>query len=288
MLGLYQLYKGLLFKLAYQLTGSVSDAEDIVHDVFLKLYSVSPDKLAEPKAYLCKMVVNRCRDIQKSGRKKREQYYGEWLPEPLSDSNEDSMESIFRDEQLSYGILVLLERLTPTERVVFVLREALGFEYDEIAKLIEKTEVNCRKLFSRARAKMEIKPEGDAPSSEAVSQELIHDFLAALKKGNTDQIISLLDKNAMLVSDGGGKVTAAVEPIKTRELVAQFLLGPVRNASLIEGISHIETSQINGQPAFIVRSSEGIHTVGMFHVERNKIHNVYIVRNPDKLKHLGI
>jgi RNA polymerase sigma factor (sigma-70 family) len=287
MLEFYQQYKGLLFKLAYQLTGSVSDAEDVVHDVFLKIYGISPETLTEPKAYLCKMVVNRCRDIQKSARKKREQYYGEWLPEPLSDANEDSMESVFRDEKLSYGILVLLERLTPTERVVFVLREAFGFDYQEIAKLIEKTEVNCRKLFSRARAKMKITPIEHISDFEAVSQELINNFLTALKNGDTDQMITVLDKNAVLISDGGGKVTAAVKPIETRELVAQFLLGPVRNASLIEGISHIEISPINGQTAFILRSSEGIHTVGMFHVERNKISNVYIVRNPDKLKHLG-
>ncbi|TDL75369.1 sigma-70 family RNA polymerase sigma factor [Rhodococcus qingshengii] len=287
MIEMYEKYKKLLFKLAYQLTGSVSDAEDVVHDVFLKLYDVPPEKLGEPKAYLCKMVTNRCRDLQKTARKKREQYFGEWLPEPLSNSEEDSMDSVIRDDELSYGILVLLEKLTPTERVVFVLREALSFEYHEIAELIEKSEANCRKIFSRANAKTGINSE-EVVHSEADSQDLVHDFIIALKQGNLNQVISMLDQNVVLVSDGGGKVTAAVEPIETRDYVAEFLFGPVRQASMIEGISHIEISQINGQPALILRSNEGIHTVGMIHVENNMIRNIYMVRNPDKLKHVRI
>lgn len=284
---MYEKYKMLLFKLAYQLTGSVSDAEDVVHDVFLKLYDVPPEKLGEPKAYLCKMVTNRCRDLQKTARKKREQYFGEWLPEPFSKSEEDSIDSVIRDDELSYGILVLLEKLTPTERVVFVLREALGFDYHEIAKLIEKSEVNCRKLFSRANAKMGINSEEEG-HSEAASQDLVHDFIIALKQGNLNQIISMLDQNVVLVSDGGGKVLAAVKPILARDRVVKFLFGAVRKVSMVDGISHIEISQINGQPALILSSNEGIHTVGMFHVENNMIRNIYIVRNPDKLKHIGI
>jgi hypothetical protein len=163
--------------------------------------------------------------------------------------NDDAMDAVVRDDLLSYAMLVLLERLSPTERVVFVLREALGLDYHEIAELVERSEVN------------------------------------ALKQGNLNQILAILDKEVVLVSDGGGKVSAVVEPISTSELVAQFLLGPLRRASTIDGV-HIEVVQINRQPAFILRSSEGIHTVGIFHVEKNRIRNIYIVRNPDKLKHL--
>jgi RNA polymerase sigma factor (sigma-70 family) len=284
---MYEKYKKLLFKLAYQLTGSVSDAEDVVHDVFLKLYDVPPEKLDKPKAYLCKMVTNRCRDLQKTASKKREQYFGEWLPEPFSDSGEDTIDSVIRDDELSYGILVLLEKLTPTERVVFVLREALSFEYNEIAELIEKSAANCRKLFSRANAKMEINSEEEV-HSEAASQDLVHDFITALKHGNVSQVISMLDQNVVLVADGGGKVLAAVKPILARDRVVKFLFGGVRKVSMIDGISHIEIGEINGQPALILRSNEGIHTVGMIHVENNLIRNIYIIRNPDKLKHVGI
>ncbi|MDQ8738091.1 RNA polymerase sigma factor SigJ [Paenibacillus sp. LHD-38] len=283
---LYNQYKGLLFKLAYQLTGSVSDAEDVVQDVFLKIYDVPPEKLTEPKAYLCKMVTNRCRDLHKSARKKREQYYGEWLPEPFLSSEVDSMDSVIQDDLLSYAMLVLLEKLSPTERIVFVLHEALSFEYREIAVLIEKSEVNCRKLLSRARTKMGIESE-ELVHTETANSEWVHGFMAALKQGNLNQILSMLDQDVILVSDGGGKVTAAVDPIETRELVAQFLLGPVRQASMKEGIPVIEIGQINGQPGLILRSSEGIHTVAMLHIEENKIQNLYVVRNPDKLKHVG-
>jgi len=284
---LYKQYKGMLFKLDYQLMGTVSDAEDVVHDVFLKIYDVPPEKLAEPKAYLCKMVTNRCRDLQKSARKKRERYFGEWLPEPLLNSDDDSMASVFRDDLLSYAMLVLLERLTPTERVVFVLREALGFDYQEIAKVIDKSEVNCRKLLSRANRKLGISTE-EFGYIEEDNQELIHDFLVALKKGDMNQIVSLLDPNVVLISDGGGKVSAAADPIITREHVARFLFGPVRQASMIEGIPVIEINTINGQPALILRSSEGIHTVAMFHVENGMIRNLYLIRNPDKLRNIGI
>jgi RNA polymerase sigma-70 factor (ECF subfamily) len=286
---MYMQYKGLLFKLAYQLTGSASDAEDVVHDVFLKLYDVPKEKLSEPKAYLCKMITNRCYDLQKSARKKREQYFGEWLPEPLfhSSSSDDSIESVERGDLLSYAMIVLLERLTPAERVVFVLREALGFDYAEIAELMEKSEVNCRKLFSRARAKMGITSE-ELVHTETAPNELIADFLAALKQGNMKRMVSMLDPNVILVSDGGGKAKAAIFPIKTSDHVARFLLGVIRKASTIEGIPQIEIRQINEQPAFIQRSNDGIHTVGIIHTEGNLIRNIYIVRNPYKLKHTGI
>ncbi|WP_307471935.1 RNA polymerase sigma-70 factor [Paenibacillus harenae] len=286
MQALYNQYKGLLFKLAYQLTGSVSDAEDVVQDVFLKIHDVPPEKLAEPKAYLCKMVTNRCRDLQKSARRKREQYYGEWLPEPFLSPEEDVMESVVRDDLLSYAMLVLLERLSPTERTVFVLREAFGFEFLEIAELVDKSEVNCRKLLSRARTKMGISA-GELVHSEEANHEWVHGFMAALKQGNMNQILSMLDQDVVLVSDGGGKVTAADEPIVTGELVARFLLGPVRQASMVEGAAVIEIGQINGQPSLILRSSEGIHTVAMLQIEENKIQNLYFIRNPDKLKHVG-
>jgi RNA polymerase sigma-70 factor (ECF subfamily) len=283
---LYKQYKGLLVKLAYQLTGSVTEAEDVVQDVFLKVYDVPPEKLAEPKAYLCKMVTNRCRDLHKSARKKREQYYGEWLPEPFVSSNDDSMASVERDDLLSYAMLVLLERLSQTERSVFVLREALGIEYHEIAKLVEKSEMNCRKLFSRARAKMGIAPD-ELVHPEAANLEWVQGFQSALKQGNLKHIMSMLDKDVVLVSDGGGKVHAALNPIETRDLVARFLLGPVREASMVDGIAAIEISQINGQPAIIFSSSEGVHTVGMIHIEGNAVRSLYFVRNPDKLTHIG-
>jgi RNA polymerase sigma-70 factor (TIGR02957 family) len=282
---LYEQYKGLLFTLAYQLTGSASDAEDAVQDVFLKVNDVDLASLVEPKAYLCKMVTNRCRDLLKSARKRREQYFGQWLPEPILTPNDESFEAVVRDELLSYAMLVLLERLSPAERAVFVLREALGFEYPDIAELVDKSEANCRKLISRARGKMGITLE-EPVHAEAASEEWVRRFLAALEQGNVDTVVSMLAKDVVLVSDGGGKAFAAVHPIESRDLVARFLLGLIRKVPYYEGGVHVEMRDINGQTGLVVRSGEGIEVVALMHVERNSIRNLYFVRNPDKLGHL--
>ncbi|MCR8630377.1 RNA polymerase sigma factor SigJ [Paenibacillus radicis (ex Xue et al. 2023)] len=282
---LYEQYKGLLFTLAYQLTGSVSDAEDAVQDVFLKMYDVNPERLVEPKAYLCKMVTNRCLDLLKSARKRREQYFGQWLPEPILTPEDESIDSIVRSELLSYAMLVLLERLSIAERAVFVLREALSFEYTVIAELVGKSETNCRKLLSRARGKMGIGME-EPILPEAGSEEWVRRFLSALERGNVDTIVSILAKDVVLVSDGGGKTSAAVHPIKSSDLVARFLLGVIRKVPHYEGGWQVEMTYINGQAGLIIRSGELIDTVVMLHVERNAIQNVYFVRNPDKMRHL--
>lgn len=282
----YLQYKGLLFKLAYQLTGSVSDAEDAVQDVFLKLYDVSPDKLTAPKAYLCKMVANRCRDMLMSAKRKRELYYGEWLPELFPSAEEDSMAAVIRDDLLSYGMVVLLEKLTSAERTVFVLREALGYDYDEIADIVDKSEVNCRKLFSRAKKKMDLS--ADQPVHvEPSAAEWVQGFMKTLQQGDTPQLLSMLSQDVVLVSDGGGKATAVLDPISTKDLVAKFLLGPVRQASMAEGRPMLRAKGMNGQPGIVLRSGEEVHTAVMFHYERELIRAVYIIRNPDKLKFVG-
>ncbi|WP_442601438.1 RNA polymerase sigma factor SigJ [Paenibacillus sp. KN14-4R] len=278
MIELYEQHKGLLFRLAYQLTGSVSDAEDAVQDVFVKLHSVDPEKLTEPKAFLCKMVTNHCLDQLKSAKRRREQYVGPWLPEPLS--FDESYDTVVLDDTLSYAMLVLLERLTPAERIVFVLREALSFDYPAIAELTGKSEMNCRKLMSRARRKMGVS-EGDLEHSEAVEQEWMHQFLAALSKGRADTVMSLLAEDAVLLSDGGGKVFAAIRPIQTREVVAKFLLGLMRkeankNASFELVTCHNETR-------VMIRFDGSITSVVHFFLKNGLLQNIYIVSNPDKL-----
>ncbi|MDI4648416.1 RNA polymerase sigma factor SigJ [Cohnella hashimotonis] len=285
---LYTKYKALLFKLAYQLTGSVSDAEDAVQDVFIKIADVPPERLAEPKAYLCKMVTNRCKDLLKSALRKREEYFGEWLPEPFPSSDDDAMESVVREDLLTYGMIVLLERLSPSERIVFVLREALGFEYKEIAQLIEKSEPNCRKLFSRASAKMGLSDEEELAQPEAEQQQWVNGFLDALKAGNVNRVLTMLDPDVVLVADGGGKVLAAAQPIVSRDLVAKFLLGPVLQSAMVGSEALMEMGHMNGQPGFVIRSKTGdILTLGLLRVEGNLIRELYLIRNPDKLRHVA-
>ncbi|EFM12554.1 RNA polymerase, sigma-24 subunit, ECF subfamily [Paenibacillus curdlanolyticus YK9] len=287
MVELYERYHRLLFQLAYQLIGSVSDAEDAVQDVFEKLQRVQSDQLAEPKAYLCKMVTNRCLDHLRSARVRREQYVGPWLPEPIAvEASDDAFETVVRNDLLSYALLALMERLTPAERAVFVLREALGFDYPAIAELIDKSEANCRKLMSRARGKMGVSEE-ELSETGSVGDEWIHQFLAALSQGKVDTVLSLLAEDAVCVSDGGGKVLAAIQPIVSRERVARFLLGIIRKEQQ-EATSDVtvELMPMNGQTGIVLREGGSVTSVILLQVKNGLLHDMYIVRNPDKLAHL--
>lgn len=282
---LYEKYKALLFTLAYQLTGSVADAEDAVQDVFMKFYELNFDHLQEPKAYLCKMVTNRCFDLLKSAQRRREQYYGPWLPEPVPTPDGDSFESVIRSDLLSYAMLVLLERLSPSERTIFVLREALCFDYPTIAEFVVKSETNCRKLMSRARKKMGISEE-EPIRVETAGEEWVQRFITALAQNNINSVLSLLAENVVLISDGGGKTFAAAHPIETPERVARFLLGLMKKVSHKGEEVQIELTPLNGQTGLIVRTNGVIQTVMFMHVENNAICNLYFVRNPDKLQRI--
>jgi RNA polymerase sigma factor (sigma-70 family) len=281
---LYDQYKALLFTLAYQLTGSVADAQDVVQDVFFKAYEVHAERLEEPKAYLCKMVTNRCLNLQKSARKRREVYVGPWLPEPIRTPEEDTIETtVVRRDLLSYGILVLLERLTPTERSVFVLREALGFDYHEIAELLGKREANCRKLMSRARSKMGISEE-ETVAGEAVELEWVSRFVTSLEQGNIDQVLSLLTEDVLLVSDGGGKVNALKRPVQTRDYVARVLLKGIEStAAYYQGNLHLDVTPLNGETGIILRSGDETLAALFIQLRGGKFAKIYVVQNPDKL-----
>ncbi|TCN01217.1 RNA polymerase sigma-70 factor (ECF subfamily) [Paenibacillus sp. BK033] len=281
MIELYERYKGLLFSLAYQLTGSVADAEDAVQDIFLKVQNMNPDKLHEPKAYLCKMITNRCLDHLRSARVRREQYVGPWLPEPIAQYYDDGLEEIVRHDLLSYAMLALLERLSPSERAVFVLREALGFDYPDIAELTGKSEQNCRKLMSRSRSKMGITEE-ELQAGGTIEQAWINRFVAALSEGEVDTVLSMLAEDAVLVSDGGGKTSAAVRPIETRERVAQFLLGIFRKSQFTSQMT-VELKPLNGEPAFVFRQEGIVDSVVFLEQREGVLHRIFIVRNPDKL-----
>lgn len=283
---LYQTYKGLLFGLAYQMTGSAADAEDVVQDVFLKVHDVSWDQVGEPKAYLCKMTTNRCLDLLKSARKKRELYTGPWLPEPVAATYIDSYESVLQKDLLSYAMLVLLEKLSPGERAVFVLREAFGFEYHEIAELVGKSEANCRKIISRAKGKMGLEPDDPIATSEKeLSPEWLGKFLSALEECKVDTLLSLLDKDAVLLTDGGGKVSAALHPIRSAERIAQFLVGLQRKFYAHRNLQP-ELVSMSGQTGLVFREGGKPETVVLFAFHNGVADRLYFVRNPEKLQFL--
>ena len=282
---LYQQYKPLLFTLAYQLTGSALDAEDAVQDVFVKLYDVERAYITQPKAYLCKMVTNRCLDLIKSAHRRKELYFGMWLPEPILTAVEDPSQYLVRKDLLSYAVLVLLERLSPWERAVFVLRGALDLSYATIAKMLNKEEAACRKLFSRAKSKVG-SPQKESNQKVPVGEEWMHRFIEGLMKDDINALLPLLAKDVAVMSDGGGKALAAVNPINKSDNVARYLLGLMRKFSPSPGGWRFELGTVNGQPGVIVWEEDEVDAVVLVDAANDVVKTLYIVRNPEKLRYL--
>lgn len=277
----YQEYKPLLFSIAYRMMGTITEAEDIIHDVILDFEKTNRDQIENIKAYLCKMVTNRSIDYLKSARKQREVYIGPWLPEPLIIHDVDPMNAVLMQDNISYALLTLMEQLSPVERAVFVLREAFGFEYDEIASLLEKEVANCRKILSRARKKLDYKEDkNDLQVHKEDLQHLVQSFLLAATTGNMDSLLSMLANDTVLYSDGGGKVIAAIVPIKTRDRVAQFIFGLIRKYG--QDVE-VELVFVNRQIGILIKRNHKPENVVCFEIENNQIKHIFSIRNPEKL-----
>jgi RNA polymerase sigma-70 factor, ECF subfamily len=286
---LYTLYKPLLLSISYRMLGSLSEAEDIVHEIFTDIQEVEIKKISNLKAYLCKMVTNRSIDYLKSAKKNREVYMGPWLPEPLiiEDKN-DPLTSVLQHDQLSYALLSLMEQLNPIERAVFVLREAFDYKFEEIASFVGKEESNCRKVLSRVRKKLHLNGDFQSVKKEQTEEvsNLIHQFIYASNTGNSDELIRLLCEDAVLYTDGGGKVTAAINPIVTSRRIVQFILGLLKKYSKDPSLK-VQMKNINGQSGIIIESDVEPSSVVCFDIDNNQVQQIFIIRNPDKLKHLG-
>ncbi|MDF2718445.1 MAG: subfamily polymerase sigma-70 subunit [Paenibacillus sp.] len=295
---LYASYKPLLFSLAYRMLGSVMDAEDIVQEAFLSLNAVAePERIHNEKSYLCKIVTNRCIDRLRSAQKQRELYVGPWLPEPIvaddSDRSDDPLQTYVRNESISIAYLLLLQQLSWVERAVFLLREVLQYEYDEIADIVGKSSTNCRQIFHRAKRSIGVRPSADeVAESASIKQteafgehtaQLVNRFVHALSTGDLGTLMNLLAKDATLYSDGGGKVRAAVRPILGAERIVPFLAGILEKAP--PGFSY-KTSVVNGQTGIVTYVDGEPSTVISFHVQNERLDAIYIVLNPDKLRNV--
>ncbi|GKU76968.1 RNA polymerase sigma-70 factor [Paenibacillus sp. L3-i20] len=284
----YETYRPLLFSLAYRMLGSVSDAEDIIQDVFLDYYQLESHSILHEKAYLARMVTNRCLNLQGSALKRREAYVGIWLPEPVVTydlfTNDDPEKQLMRYENVTYAMLVMLERLNGIERAIVLLRESLAFDYAEIALIVNKSEANCRKIMSRAKDKL-----GDAlttPSfnSEKASQ-LAQAFIHGAETGNTAILIDLLAEDAILSSDGGGKVRAAINPILGRDRIIAFFVGLSRKGTLGKGYL---TANVSGQSGLLLMQDDKPRKVMTFQWDNSgeRIEQIFLIMNPDKLNHV--
>jgi RNA polymerase sigma-70 factor (ECF subfamily) len=266
-----------MIALAYRITGSRSDAEDIVQDAFLRLHRAEPeDAVRSLKAYLttitARLSLNRLRDR----RARRETYWGEWLPEPLLTEDEP-----VRAEDVSFALLVVLERLSPLERVVFVLRNAFDLPFEEIAPMVDRDAVTCRKIFSRARTHvLEQRPRFTVDRER--HRVLMRGFVEAARGADMAKLVALLHDEVELHGDGGGKAPAIKKPIVGTAAVAQFVIALTRTLPIDALFEEIE---LNGLPALIVAKTDRQLIVAvMLEIEGQHIRSVYAVANPDKLE----
>ncbi|MBH0170124.1 RNA polymerase sigma-70 factor [Fictibacillus sp. 18YEL24] len=279
---LFTTYKPLLFSLAYRMLGSVQDAEDIVQDAYITWSEQEMDLVQNPKPYLCKIVTNRCLDLLRSARKQRETYVGPWLPEPLlAENKEDPALQYVMKESLSTAYLLLLEQLSETERAVFLLREVLEYDYRFISEMVGKSSSNCRQIFHRA--KKAIGNHTTSTMSPPKASALTEQFVAAVVSGNVSNLLNLLAVDAKLISDGGGKIKAALVPILGAERISRFYMGIM--AKTTEDFSFKYTN-VNGEPGIVLYVEQQVFGVLSLQIKNDLIQTIYWVVNPDKLTHI--
>jgi RNA polymerase sigma-70 factor (ECF subfamily) len=280
MLDVFQRQRGRLFGIAYRMLGSAADAEDVVQDAYLRWHQADRAAVVTPEAWLTKVVTNLCLNRLTSAKAKRESYVGPWLPEPVRTDGGalGPLDTTEQRESVSFALLATMERLTPAERAVFVLKEAFGYPHREIAELTGLTEANCRQLHRRAHQRMHDRPRFTADPKRA--RDLLDRFLDAAARGAMDELESLLAVDVVSTADGGGKATAARRPILGRAKVARYLAGSAwdRFPDL-----RYERVEVNGQPAIIGRSGDTVLGLLVATESDGELAAFHIVVNPDKL-----
>ncbi len=283
----YEQYRPLMFSIAYRMLGSASDAEDVVQDAFLRFHRVAEQqRIDNPKAYLAQITTRLGIDHLRSARVRRESYTGTWLPEPLlTEQAPDVADYAEAADSLSMAFLVLLERLSPVERAVFLLHDVFDYSYGEVAELTGKSEDNTRQLAVRARRHIaEAKPRFEADRKRR--DELADRFFAAVTAGDVEGLERLLADDVVMYGDGGGKAPAAPRPVYGARRVAGFLRNIARQAQEV-GIQ-LHAATVNGEPGAVARDPDG-RVVGVLslHIADGAVQSVLAVVNPDKLGHLG-
>ncbi|KWE51803.1 RNA polymerase subunit sigma [Burkholderia ubonensis] len=266
----------LLVRVAYRMLGSVADAEDIVQEAFIRWMDVDRNEVRVPEAFLRRMVMRLCLDQLKSARHQRETYVGPWLPEPVVEEDEQ--------EDVTLPLMLALERLSPLERAAFLLHDVFGLEFDEVAATIRREPAACRQLAARARTHVrEARPRFHVEKQRGV--EIAEAFFAASRSGDMRALGALLAEDVSLHADGGGKRPAAGKPVLGFERVMKvhaYLAELFRNnASTL-----VRAGFINGLPGFVTLEADGELQTTALEIEDGKVAAIYVVRNPDKLRHL--
>ncbi|MEU3452898.1 RNA polymerase sigma factor SigJ [Micromonospora sp. NPDC006766] len=281
-----------LINLAYRLLGSLAEAEDAVQETYARWYALTPrqrEAIQSPGAWLTTVASRICLDLLGSARARRERYVGEWVPEPLPDRTEwfsgrpggatvDPAERVTLDESISMAFLVVLESMTPAERVAFVLHDVFRYSFAEVAEIVGRTPAACRQLASSARRRIRA---SQAPATPAAQQAgIVRDFKMAWEAKDIDALVGLLDPNVTVVADGGGLASTMARPLEGREQVARYAIDIARR---VPDMMFLERT-VNGQPGLIAQQDGVTVTVLAFRIVAGRIRNIWTVRNPEKLR----
>ncbi|MFI7239619.1 RNA polymerase sigma-70 factor [Streptomyces cyaneofuscatus] len=275
--------------IAYRLLGSASDAEDAVQDTFLRWQAADIDRIEVPEAWLTKVLTNVCLNQLTSARARRESYVGQWLPEPLlaGDPMLGPAETAEQRESLSYAVLALMERLSPNERVVYVLREAFDYPHRKVAEILDITEASCQQIFHRAKQHVS-RGKARTEIDEASARRIVEEFLTAATSGQTEPLVQLLTADAIAIGDGGGKVPARTKPFEGALAVAKFMRGLFKPSKakrdLLGGSAEIHATTANGVPAVVVVVDGRVAGVMCLEVTDDGIAAFRNQANPDKLE----
>jgi RNA polymerase sigma-70 factor, ECF subfamily len=272
----------LLFTIVYEILGSATESDDVLQDSYLRWAEVDLATVRDTKSYLAQLVTRQALNALRAGARRREDYIGPWLPEPLLLDDRDASSDVVLAESVSMAMLVLLETLTPDERAVFVLREVFGFDYDEIAGAVGKSVTTVRQVAHRARQHVHARRKRFEPVDPATTAEITEQFITAAATGDMDGLLAMLAPNATWTADSGGKASAARRPVAGADRVAKAVIGIFRLGQKLPDV-RIETAVYNSAPAIVVYSSGHLEGVFLVEISDGKITHLYAMRNPDKL-----
>ncbi len=282
----FVVHRPLLFSIAYEILGSTADAEDVVSDSWLRWQDVDHTTIANSRAYLARIVTRQALNAARAAARRREDYVGPWLPEPLETASDDALDHVLTGEAVTTAMLLVLESLTPAERAVFVLREVFAFEYSEIAAAVDKSETAVRQIASRARNHVRARRSA-AVAEPAQAQAVAERFLASAMTGDVQGLMDTLAPGVVFLGDGGGVVSAARRPVHGADRVARLLIGLLAKGAGL-GELGFRMTVVNGMPAVISSIDGVIDNVTCVEVVDGRVSAVYAVRNPAKLGSLSV
>jgi RNA polymerase sigma-70 factor (ECF subfamily) len=276
----FEPHRKALVGLAYRMLGSVSEAEDVVQDAFLRWREVEHAAVDDARAYLARVVSRLCLDRLKSASHRREQYVGTWLPEPVVAEPAQTLA-----DDLSVALLLALERLSPLERAAFLLHDVFDMDYADVGDALGSSEAACRQLAARARENVRQDRPRYTPN-DAEARKLCEAFVTAAASGDVAGLARVLADDAVLYADGGGKRRAVLNPVVGKDRIARFYEGIKIKAGGAFSAARVEAATLNGLPGFVFHTAEGVETVAV-EVAGGRIVAIYAVRNPDKVRHLS-